>query len=130
MLVLHYSQIQQQRLSLRVKLRDGAEANWSEIPHYIRNKLRNLALFNKIATVEATSQRQFAQVQNVFSLDLVIYKIQLELNKAVESFYSNKKSLSKTTFTVIPACLESFRLVRNRKERCWTSQHDKIVVGI
>jgi hypothetical protein len=75
MLVLHYSQIQQQRLSLRVKLRDGAEANWSEIPHYIRNKLRNLALFNKIAAVEATSQRQFAQVQNVFCWIWVFTKL-------------------------------------------------------
>ena len=26
---------------------------------------------------------------------------------------------------VIPACLESFRLVRNREERSWTSQDDR-----
>jgi hypothetical protein len=28
-------------------------------------------------------------------------------------------------FFVIPACLESFRLVRNREERSWTSQDDR-----
>ena len=35
-----------------MKLRDEAEANRSEIPHYIRNKLRNLAFSEEIATVE------------------------------------------------------------------------------
>jgi len=39
-----------------VKLRGEAEANRSEIPHYIRNKLRNLVFPNEIATVETTSQ--------------------------------------------------------------------------
>ena len=39
-------------MSLRVKLRGKAEANRSKIPHYIRNKLRNLAFFEEIATVE------------------------------------------------------------------------------
>jgi len=35
-----------------VKLRGEAEANRSKIPHYIRNKLRNLAFSEEIATVE------------------------------------------------------------------------------
>jgi len=39
-------------VSLRVKLRGEAEANRSKIPHYIRNKLRNLAFSEEIATVE------------------------------------------------------------------------------
>ena len=39
-------------MSLRVKLRGEAEANRSKIPHYIRNKLRNLAFSEEIATVE------------------------------------------------------------------------------
>jgi len=43
-------------LSLRVTLRGEAEANRSEIPHCVRNKLRNLAFSDKIATVETTSQ--------------------------------------------------------------------------
>ena len=39
-----------------------------------------------------------------------------------------KEFISKATLSVIPACLESFRLVRNREERCWTSQHDRILI--
>ena len=35
-----------------------------------------------------------------------------------------KEFISKTTFTVIPACLESFPLWESKEGR-WTSQHDK-----
>jgi hypothetical protein len=41
------------KVSLRgvKQLRGEAEANRSEIPHCVRNKLRNLFVFDKIATV-------------------------------------------------------------------------------
>ena len=47
-----------------------------------------------------------------------IQEVKLLLIYVNQNFYLSLDS-------VIPACLESFRLVRNREERSWTSQDDR-----
>jgi hypothetical protein len=58
-------------MSLRVKLQGKAEANKKEIPHNVRNRLRNLALSNEIAThlLGARNDRQ-SNCLLLLSLDL------------------------------------------------------------